>query len=85
MSNRGQNQSIMVYPLPQAVTFPGCHSPHLTSASSLPSLLPRDHIGFLNNLIGVRETEGKSSRDSREMYSLLTKVRGEKRNSLPYF
>lgn len=27
MSNRGQNESIVVHPLPQAVAFPGCHSP----------------------------------------------------------
>lgn len=31
------------------------------------------------------ETEGKSSGDSWEMYSALTKLRDEKRNTLPYF
>lgn len=76
MSKRGQNESTVVHPLPQAVAFPGCHSPPHFSVFFTKS---ESTLAFSVIWSESGETEGKSSGDSWEMYSSLTKQRGEEK------
>lgn len=84
MSNRGQNESIVVHPLPQAVAFPGCHSPRHFSVFFTKSASQSPH--WLSQWSGL--SPGKLRGNLLGTHGKCTphwQNRGEKRNSFPYF